>query len=196
MKKYSMLIAALLIVLSSVGVVSANGKSQSLSFGSNSYWLTEGGEVNTSVLFESNRKVQEVSSLAVYKVADLSVVNVSSGGHLTGIKSGTTTITATYKGMTATTVVTVAAAPITVKSIYAENNNIQLGIGEAVQLKVFANYSDGTTREITSDVAFFVEDTTIASVRYPGIVDGMAVGQTGITIKYNGAVNFVSVNVN
>src|SRR5439155_297351 len=68
-------------------------------------------------------------------------------GTVTALKAGTTTITATYMSMMASTTVTVTGA--TVQSIQVSPVNPMITKGGTVQLQAVAIYSDNTSRNVT-----------------------------------------------
>mgnify|MGYP001206610083 CR=1 FL=1 len=61
-------------------------------------------------------------------------------------------------------------------------------VGAQVPLKVFARFSDGTTRNVTKDANYEVSDTAVAEVDGTGVVTGKRWGGTGVVVRYLGAV--------
>lgn len=105
-------------------------------------------------------------------------------GTVTGVKFGSTTVTATKDGVTSAPA-TINVTP-TLVSITISPDNIYLSGGDREFLTALAEYSDGTTNvDVTSSVVWNVEDPTVVNITsaISGIVEGGSIsyGTTQIT---------------
>ena len=111
------------------------------------------------------------------------VVALSSGAAL-GVATGDTEITASLAGVISPPVklhisklVSVAIAP---------TSPDLLTVNSTLQFTATANYLDGSTADITSQVKWSSSNTAIASVSLSGLATGVAAGSTNIKATYVG----------
>ena len=79
-----------------------------------------------------------------------------------------------------------APAPVTLASIRATPAEIRFdGLGQSVPLSVTAVFSDGTTRDVTVEVAWEITHPEIASIER-AMLTGRALGSTSFGAKYQG----------
>lgn len=110
-----------------------------------------------------------------------------SGGKLTGVKKGSTTLTAkTYNGLKATCKVTVVDAPESVKLPY---DTLDIGVGESIQL-----YPD--VGSSASTFTYASSNKKAVKVSSDGVLTGVKKGNATVTIKtYNKKTFKLKVNV-
>jgi len=89
------------------------------------------------------------------------------GGGGTGTSSGTASV----------------SAP-TLTSIAVSPSSPSISIGTTQQFTATANYSDGSTEDISSNVTWTSSATNVASISSSGLARSVAVGQTTIAAKY------------
>lgn len=90
---------------------------------------------------------------------------------------------------------TPADAPKLVK-VEVEPKHQSLRPKEAVQLKVVAEYSDGSTRDVTDATAFQSNDRTIASVNPDGLLEaGPIPGEAAIMVRYMSNISVCAVTI-
>lgn len=158
----------------------------------NSMSLLEGETQQLTVTAHySDGSAVDVTTLASYQTDNSQVATVSDDGLVTGVKAGNATVTVTYEGKIATVPVTVA--PV-LSSITVSPNPISIAKGQSQGITVTATYSDGSTKDVTGEVNFQVEDATIASV-INGVVKGLNRGNTQITVVYKDKSTTVPVTV-
>jgi len=120
-------------------------------------------------------------------VATVAVVSNSGAtiGRATGLKAGTSTITASYTGtggtVTASTVLTVADRAITKVQVTPTNPTTHLGISQS--FVATAVYDDGTTSTVTGSATWTSADTTVASVSNGGGGGGASTAGVATPIK-------------
>ena len=133
-----------------------------------------------------------VSAPAVtWSSAAPAIATVSAAGVVTGVAAGTTTITATSQGKSASASVTVrAVVPFSTLSITPAS--LSLAIGAAGQLTAAARDSVGTLL-VSPAITWTSAAPTVASVSTSGVVTGVAAGRT--TIMASGGTKSASASV-
>lgn len=124
--------------------------------------------------------------------ADQTIATVSTSGLVTGVKAGSTTVTATSEGVHKDVAVTVTAAPIA--SIDVTPSPLSISLGQSAQLTATPKSSTGaslTDRQVTWSTV----DGTIASVSASGLVAALKVGTTTITATSEGIHKDIAVTV-
>ncbi|PNO54195.1 hypothetical protein MC64_000925 [Aeromonas caviae] len=124
--------------------------------------------------------------------ADITTATVSTTGILTGRIAGSTEVTASLDGVTSNAVqVTVTDAVLTAIAITPPS--VSVSKGQTRQLT--ATYSDNTTANVTSSVAWLPDDTATATV-ISGLLTGVEQGTTEVTASLDGVTsNTVQVTV-
>jgi hypothetical protein len=109
-------------------------------------------------------------------------------GQATGLLQGQTTVTAQYGGVTGTANFTVSMASLS--SITIAPSSIAIANGTQVQLTATGHFSDSSTENLTSQVAWQVADGTIATVSTAsgseGLVTTVMPGSTSVSATLNG----------
>lgn len=127
-----------------------------------------------------------------YRSSSDSVVTVKSGMVKAGKKVGKATITVTYQGKKLTIPVNVSKT--TVKKLEASAESVQLAIDDTEQIELTAVFSDGSTKDVTSQAYWTTDDSTVATVDAGEIV-GISSGLAEIKARYGGKEVFITVNV-
>ena len=136
---------------------------------------------------------RNVTAAATWSSSDGTVAVVSNAGgtigRATGLKAGTSTITASYGGMSASTTLTVVAKKVTSIQVTPTNPTAVLGINQP--FVATAVYDDNTTGAVTGASTWTSSDPTVASVGTAGGTAGVATpikaGTTTVTANYQGA---------
>lgn len=112
--------------------------------------------------------------------ADASVATVSQGGEVTAVAAGKTSITVTTKdgGKQAVCSVTVTPAHVSVKSVAIDPASLSVEKGLTGQLTVTVLPADASDPSVVWSSA----DESVATVSQDGLVMGLAVGNTVITV--------------
>ncbi|MEM7180844.1 MAG: Ig-like domain-containing protein, partial [Spirochaetota bacterium] len=155
----------------------------------------------TATVTYSDGTTKNVTSSAAWTSSAISIAGMSnlsgSEGEASGVSVGSTTITASFGGKTATA--TLAVAERTLTSIAVSNVTVSAGSGK--QLTATATYSDGSTQDVTSAVTWNqVVDTSIAEVSGGssdyGTVYGKSAGDSTVTATLSGVTsNAATVSV-
>ena len=94
----------------------------------------------------------------------------------TGSVNASSTITASYQGLSATA--SVMVAPATITDIWINPVNVEVSAVSSTQFSAIANFDDGASMDVTSYVTWSSEDSLVASVSNayltPGLVSGMS----------------------
>jgi hypothetical protein len=140
-----------------------------------------------------------VTGLATWLSTDLSVASVSTGGargRATGLTPGSTTIQATYAGVTGSTGLTVSTAVVTSLSLNPESRSAPPGT--KFQYTAQAIYSDGTSRDVTGLATWISSNPGAASVSDAagkGQCTTFTAGTVTITATYAGVSGIATLVV-
>jgi uncharacterized protein YjdB len=114
----------------------------------------------------SDNTVQDLTGLATWTSGAPSIADVSTAGgtrgQLSPLAKGSTTITATYQGVTGTDGVQVTDA--TLQTISINPSNGSLAVGRAEQLTADGTFSDGSHLDVTSYVTWQSSATGVVNV--------------------------------
>jgi uncharacterized protein YjdB len=148
----------------------------------------------------SDKTAQDLTSMATWGSTDPTVATVSnlllSRGLATSLSQGITTISATVKGMSDSTVLTVTAA--TLSSITITPPNPVIAKGSWIALTATGTYSDATTQDLTylatwksSNSNVYVDDW----LWHKGSAFGVAQGTATISASFGGKTGTTLVGV-
>ena len=149
----------------------------------------------------SDNSSQNISARATWisstpAVASVSTANGSRGQAL-ALTSGTTTISATYQGVTGSTLLTVSSATLTTIQITPFSPTLPIGFN--TNLAATGIYSDNTTRDLTALASWTSSAANIASVSDAagsrGLLTPIAAGSATITATYQGVSGTDAVTV-
>jgi hypothetical protein len=121
---------------------------------------------------------------------------------VTAIVSGSTTITATYSGVTGSDTVTVTGTSAPLASIAVGPSTASAAIGGTVQFTATGTYADGSTQNITGSVTWTSNNTADATIQsQSGVTSGeataVATGSVTITAtlgSISGLATFIVTN--
>lgn len=121
------------------------------------------------------------------------VVMVSPDGVLTALSAGEAEITAASSGLTDSSPVEVTGPELI--SIEVEPDRLQLCAGETASLAVWANYSDGSRRDVTGDATYLPPENGVVSVSPGGLVTALMEGDAPVLVSYLGQFDTCQVTV-
>jgi hypothetical protein len=131
---------------------------------------------------------QDLTSQVTWTSSNTAVATVDqvagTTGKLSSVGSGSTTVTASLTSITSSGLkVTVSSATLT--SLAVSPTNPTILVGNTVALSATGDFSDGSSQEVTRDVAWSSADTAIATVSLTtgveGSVKGIATGAVTIS---------------
>ncbi|MGO2508672.1 MAG: Ig-like domain-containing protein [Vibrio hibernica] len=121
------------------------------------------------------------------------ITDVDSTGLVTGTGVGSAIITGVYKATTSTANVNVTNA--TISSISISPATVSLANGLAQQFTATANFSDGTTQNVTSSVTWSSSAPNVASINALGLASAAMTGSTVITAEYGAQISTSNLTV-
>ena len=135
----------------------------------------------------SDKTTKDISSTAAWTSSAPAIATISATGLGTAVAvaGGVTTITATLTGVSGTNTLTV----ITFDSVVITPANARIAPVKTQQFTATANYSDGTTKDITALVSGWNSDNTAVATINPatGLATVLATGTAKIGVAaYNG----------
>lgn len=109
---------------------------------------------------------------------------ISTGGLAKGVTEGTSTISANVGTVAGTAILTVTAPVVT--SIVVTPANPSIAVGATQQFTATANYSNGSSSNVTDVATWSSLVTGVAQIGETGIADALGLGQTTIQAAYAG----------
>ncbi len=135
----------------------------------------------------SDQTTRDLTSDITWTVADPSIATLSASGVASGVKPGTTAVTATVGGVSDSTTLTVT--PATLASIDVLPPESSIASGTEAFLQAMATYSDGSVVDVTAQ-AFWASDSAAVAVSVDArgaVVKGLAVGTANVTATFGTA---------
>ncbi len=154
--------------------------------------LVEGQTTQLNAEVRSSSGAVLTGRTVVWSSANPSVANVSSAGLVSGVSPGSTTITASSEGRTASASISVSARPVS--AIIVSPSQLALTVGQTVRLSAQVTDANGNVLSGRA-VAFRSDNTTIATVATDGTVTAIAAGSTTIAVTSEGRTASVNVVV-
>jgi hypothetical protein len=190
----------MLTVSSTVTVTAASLKSIAITPGN--VTLAPGGTVPLRAVGTfSDGSVVDITDSVTWTTSPAGIVSVSNApgtaGVTTALAVGATVVTATSGLASGAAKVFVSPAMLLKIAITPPSSTVPIGGTET--LMALGGYSDGTTRDITSQVTWGTSDGTVATIANApgpaGTVTGVKVGMVGVTATLNGVVGMAGVGV-
>ncbi len=128
----------------------------------------------------SDGSTQNITSSVTWTSSATTVATINSAGLATGVNAGTSTIKATLNGISGSAILTVASTGPTLASIAVTPSAPSIIAGATQQFTATGTYSDGSTQNTTSSVAWTSSATTVAAINASGLVTGIAAGSSTI----------------
>ena len=131
----------------------------------------------------SDGSSQDVSSQVTWSSSNTAAATISGSGLATGVAAGGTTITATKGGISGSTALTVL--PPVLNQITVTPASPSIPAGTTKQFTATGRYSDGSSKDVTSQVTWTSTNTAAATIASSGLATGVAVGSTSINATLN-----------
>ncbi|MBT6492506.1 MAG: hypothetical protein HOK97_22235 [Deltaproteobacteria bacterium] len=125
--------------------------------------------------------------------ANENVATVDDTGILTSRQAGTSLITATVLGLSATTAARVESNEPTLVSVSISPENPSVGLGETLQLTVRGTFSDGTESFLSEGLVWNSSTSSLASISNTGLLSALSAG--AVLIEVNHTATSLSDNV-
>ncbi len=133
----------------------------------------------TAIATFVDQSTQDVSSQVGWLSSNTAVATVDSTGLVTGVAAGSTTLSASLLGVTASTSIQVNNTSVSALQVIPAVTTIALGTKS--QLQAIATFADGSTQDVSSQVQWSSHDPFIAGVDSLGLVTGSGIGQATVT---------------
>lgn len=127
---------------------------------------------------------QDLTTTAEWTSSSPAVAGLRGAGLITGLAVGAADVAATSGTVSGATNLTVSTAAVSSLTIMPTAPSLPLG--SILQLSVTGTYSDGSTQDLTSQVAWNVTTPTIASISAGGLVTATQIGITGVQASLPG----------
>lgn len=147
----------------------------------------------TATATYSNGTTADVTATATYLSATPASVTVNAAGLITGVAAGSSVVTASFGGKTATTTATVGTA--TLSSIAVTPATASVAVAGKQQYVATATYSDNSTGIITSTVNWTSSSIATGTILNTGVATGVATGTTTITATFGAKSGSATLNV-
>jgi uncharacterized protein YjdB len=132
-------------------------------------------------------KTQDLTTSVLWTFSPASVASISNVpatmGQATGLQPGTGTVTALFGGQIGTATLTVTSATLTSVRVTPTDTNLEPG--GSTHFTAFADFSDGTTRDVTSWVTWTSSNESVAVVTPQGVVTSVRSGMSAVTATLN-----------
>lgn len=149
----------------------------------------------TATAIYSDNTSSDISDSVTWSPVDASIATVTPEGQVTGVGVGTTAVTAMKDNITSNTI-DIDTTDAVMTGLTLNPPAIGLMLNFSQQMKATAEYSDGTSSNVTDSVAWWTSiGTTEISLTNDGLVKGLKTGNSGITATYNGFSHSVEANV-
>jgi uncharacterized protein YjdB len=124
-------------------------------------------------------RTSDVTFAATWATADAAVATIDARGEATGVAPGSTAVTATLSGVTGMGTLTVSDAALV--ALELEPATATVPVGARQRFTGAGRYSDGTSRDVTSLLAWSSSDEGVAVIDTTGEATGVSAGMATIT---------------
>ena len=139
-----------------------------------------------------------LTSSATWASSNPAVATVSNAnsrqGIVTGVGTGSATITAVFAGITGTTVPPLNVSSATITKLVITPVNPTLAVGSNLQFKATGTFSDGKTVDLTSQVTWNSSAPNVAPINTTGLASGAVAGTTTISASFTQAGQTTAVS--
>jgi phospholipase C len=141
----------------------------------------------------SDGSTQDLTTEVQWSSSNSSVATINANGLATSFVAGQTSITATFRTASNSTVLTVTAAVLS--SITITPANASLLVGSRQQFTATGNFSDNTQQNLTDVSVWSSSNQNVATITTVGLVSAVAAGATTVNATFNSVNGFTSLTV-
>ena len=157
--------------------------------------------IYTATAFYSDGSLADVTAQATWPSSNIAVAAVdnspSTAGTVTAVGAGTATLTAVFGGVSGTASVTVNAA--TLLSIAITPASQTIAVRSQLQFTAIGSYNNGSTQDLTTQVAWSSSDVTVAQISSAsgteGLATGISAGMATLSAGFNGVTGSTTLSV-
>jgi uncharacterized protein YjdB len=140
--------------------------------------------VNTSQQFNavgtySDGSTSDLTALVTWSSSSTATATINMSGLLAAVAAGSTNVSATFAGVSQSISVAITAPSIV--SVTVTPDGLTLGIGINLQFTATANYSDGSSQDLSSGVTWSSSSPSVTTINNSGLATTVAAGSTTIT---------------
>ncbi|BCG56747.1 leucine-rich repeat domain-containing protein [Paenibacillus sp. URB8-2] len=135
---------------------------------------------------------QDITDVATWSLDNPSIADINKG-LLTAKQFGSSGVVATWGGKSGAVGLMVNKLSVTRLTITPANSTV--GVGEMVQLKASAQYSNGSTADVTDQAFWWAVNNILTVIDNHGLVTGLSEGTTNIWAAWNGTNGVTSLTV-
>ncbi len=139
----------------------------------------------------SDASTQDLSSQATWSVGDDAILSVSNTGLVTALSAGSTSVTASYGGLSIQRSISVKA----LADLSISPTSLTLAINSSQQLSVTGRYTDNSTEAFDNLVEWASSALNVATVSDSGEVLAVSAGAVSITASAGSVSSSLSVTV-
>lgn len=132
---------------------------------------------------------EDVTNKAEWSTASASIADVRNGA-ITGVSTGSTTVTAKYGARTVTIQVSVGV----LESLTASKTELVMKQGDSDTIAITAKYADGSTKNIAQEATWTSSNPKVATVD-AGNIKAISSGETTITASFDNKTVKITVQV-
>ncbi|MBE7449601.1 MAG: Ig-like domain-containing protein [Kofleriaceae bacterium] len=133
----------------------------------------------------SDGAMPDLTATATWASSDEDAVTISGGGVATATEVGTSTISATFDGVSGETLVTVG--PAIVDTITVTPADPTRAVGTDVVFTATGTFSDASVGDVTAQATWASSDAGVATVSASGVAAALAEGQTTVSATVGAA---------
>jgi uncharacterized protein YjdB len=143
----------------------------------------------------SNGSTKDMTSSVQWSSSDSNIASIGAGGTASGSAAGTVTITAQSGTLQATATLKVSAAASNLASIAISPAAPSMAVNSSLQFTATGTYSDGSSADLTTLVAWASSSTVTATIASKGAVAAVAPGTTNISASFAGVSQSTTLTV-
>jgi plastocyanin len=124
----------------------------------------------------SDNTTADITNQVAWSSTNTAVATISNTGLASGVAAGTTTIMATQGNITGSTGLTVNSSSLQSIAVTPANPSVAKGLTQ--QFHAMGTFSDGSSRDVTSQVTWASSNTAVATISNAAGSQGLATGVT------------------
>jgi alpha-tubulin suppressor-like RCC1 family protein len=138
-------------------------------------------------------RTQDITSSVTWTTSSSEVGTINNAGLATTINIGTTSVKASFGSIFST--VSLEVNPAALSSVLVAPENSSLGINTTRQYTATANFSGGSSYDVTAYATFNSSNPSIATIDDTGLATGIGTGSTNIMAGFGGQTGSASLEV-
>ncbi|WP_188067431.1 Ig-like domain-containing protein [Brevibacillus brevis] len=146
-------------------------------------------QVTVKAAYPGGGSAEDITQKVVWSSSAPNVASVRQG-LITGVSTGSATVTATY----GTRTVNISVSVGVMQTLTVDKKKIVLGNGKSETVKLTAAYADGTTKDVTDTATWSTASAAVAEVMN-GKITATGAGKTTVTGTFDGKSVSIAVEV-